>query len=162
MKKTFLILLFILFPTSVRAENVHGIDVNKVYTSSDWKSIDDIYNIIHDYEQLTKYKKDLTHCSQLSENQDDCYDRLAEKIIKSFYSYREEDNLNAYHNYIKAAYDAYGFQYCRNKYAIPPGTICVQEYQSKVRRTISEYLSSLLAQTEKYIKSFNFMKDYVE
>lgn len=160
MKKTFLTLFFLLFSVYAKAEVIHGIDVNKVYTSSDWRSINDIYDIILDYEKLTKYKKNLMQCSQMSEKQNECYDKLAEKIITGFYSYQAEDNLKAYQNYLKAAYDAYGFQYCRNKYAVPPGTICVQEYQSKTRKIINDYLSSLLKQTEQHIKSFDFIEDY--
>ena len=140
-------------------EVIHGIDIDYVYNTSDWSNKEKIKDIISDYASLLQYKKQLRQCSQTIE-QTDCLNTLAEDIIKQFYNYNLENNLNSYHNYIKTLYSAYGIIYCSNKYKIPAGTMCSQETTGKIWEMIERYISDLLHMVEQPLNDYSFLSDY--
>ena len=158
-KVAFVFALALVFCFDAYAETYHGIDIDKVYAQSDWSSKDKIKEIIDDYSLLIQYKKELTQCAE-NDNQLNCMDNLTQNIMQRFYSYNYENNINEYQNYVKSTFAVYGTAYCLNKYNIPPGTICEQEKNTPVNKTIKQYIETLLSQIEKQIKSFSFIKDY--
>jgi hypothetical protein len=162
MKKLILILSsFIVFCFNTRAEIYHGVDIDKVYKSSDWNNKKEIKKIIDTYTLLLQYQKQLSLCSQNTEGFS-CMDKLTEDIIKHFYDGNVEDNLKYYHSYITATSYAYGAIYCLNKYKVPAGTTCNQENIANTRRVAEQYISDLLHTTEQSIKEYSFIQDYKE
>ena len=55
----FIFTLTMLFSLNVCAETYHGIDIDKVYSQSDWSSKDKIKEIIDDYKLLRHINKNL-------------------------------------------------------------------------------------------------------
>ena len=148
-----------LFSLNVDAETYHGIDIDKVYTQSDWSSKDKIKEIIDDYKLLLQFKGDLNQCHEYS-NQFECMNNLTQNIMQHFYHYNYKNNINDYQNYVKLTLTVYGVAYCLNKYNIPAGTVCEQEKDAQVREVIKQYIETLLSQIEKQISVFSFIKDY--
>jgi len=140
------------------AEIYHGIDIDDVYKKSDWKTKNDIKDIIDDYTFLNQYKKKLKNCSSV-EIDIECLNEIADKTMSRFYKHDFEKNITDYQNYVKATFSAYGIVFCLNKYAIPSGTMCHQESYDKAFDVITLYLETLLTQVEEKIKKFNFIKD---
>ncbi len=151
--------LTLLFSFNSRAETYHGIDIDKVYTQSDWSSKDKIKEIIDDYSLLLQFKNDLNQCNTNS-NQFECMDKLTQNIMLHFYSYNSENNIKEYQNYVKSAFAVYGIAYCLNKYNIPSGTVCEQEKNAQVKEAIKQYIGILLSQIEQRLNIFSFIKDY--
>ena len=83
----FIFTLTMLFSFNVCAETYHGIDIDKVYSQSDWSSKDKIKDIIDDYKLLVTYQKDFNDCSTQKDGIFFCYDNVAEKILKNLYVY---------------------------------------------------------------------------
>lgn len=160
MKKfVFLGLLLLALSSVVKAEVYHGIDIDAVYESSDWNSKEEIRNIINDYTLLLQYQKKLSLCSEELEKLN-CMDTLTENIIKNFYNYNLKQNLNNYHDYVKATSDAYGIVYCLNKYRIPSGSMCNQETIGKTWEIIEQYDNDLLLSVEQILNGYSFLKNY--
>ena len=153
------LVLFFVFSTGVNAEIYHGIDIDRVYTSSDWSSKDRITDIINDYNLLLQYKQKLIQCSQ-STDRFNCVNTVNEGIIKHFYNHDLNNNLNEYHNYVKSAFAAYGIVYCVNKYRAPPGTMCNQETNGKALEVIEQYGKDLLQSIERILIGYSFLQDY--
>ena len=59
----FIFAITMLCSLNVYAEIYHGIDIDKVYSQSDWSSKDKIKEIIDDYKLLLTYQKDFNDCS---------------------------------------------------------------------------------------------------
>ena len=160
MKKIILVFtIFLSLYTNANADIYHGIDIDAVYNSSDWSNKDKIREIIDDYTYTLHYKDQLNHCTKNLERFN-CMDILAEKIITHFYNYEMKINLQAYHNYVNAIFEAYGTIYCRNKYNIPAGTLCNVENEGKSAKLIEQYLNDLILQIQKNIFEFDFIKNY--
>lgn len=161
MKKFILILeLLLAFSTSAQAEIYHGIDVDAIYNNSDWSSKDKIKEIIDDYTLLLQYQKEFEACSVEKPEVFDCYDKVAEKIINHFYAGNIDDNLNNYHNYIKATSSAYGIVYCLNKYNVPSETICNQENTANTWKFVERYINALLQSIEQILSKYSFIQNY--
>ena len=160
MKKFILILAVFLGCTinNVQAKLYHGIDIDDVFAKSDWNSKDEIKDIIDDYSLLLQYNSELSKCAD--NHNLDCLNVLAEKIIKHFYYFNYEANMENYQNYVKATFAAYGTVYCLNKYNKPSGTMCNQENEAKTTDVITEYVKTLLLQVEQKIKSNDFLASY--
>ena len=160
MKKFALILgLFLSLSANARAEVYHGIDIDAVYESSDWSSKEKIKDIINDYTLLLEYQKKLYLCSKEVEKLS-CMNTLTENIIKNFYNYNLEQNLNDYHNYVKSTVTVYGIVYCLNKYRIPSGSMCNQETIGKTWKIIEQYDEVLLQSVEQILNGYSFLKEY--
>ena len=160
MKKIVLIFAILLgLYTNANAVMYHGIDVDFVYNSSDWSSKDKIREIIDDYTLTLHYKNKLIQCAKNTERFN-CMDALSEKIITHFYNYEMKTNMQAYHNYVNAIFDAYGTVYCRNKYNIPAGTLCNAENEGKSAKLIEQYINDLIVQIQKNIFEYDFIKNY--
>ena len=169
MKKSFLIffLLGIFLCLNVSAseksidakEIIHGIDIEQVYSSSDWHSKEQIKTIINDYTLLLKYNQHLTQCSQ-NEEELNCINTLAENIITHFYKHNLNKNLNDYHNYVKSTSAAYGVAYCLNKYRTPSGTMCNQETIGKTTEIMEQYVKDLLNSIEQVLLNYEFIANY--
>lgn len=160
MKKLFFIFaLLITTNLNVRAEIYHGIDINAVYSNSDWSRREKIKEIIDDYTLLLQYQEELSLCSQNTENLP-CLDKLAENIIKHFYAGDVEANLKSYHDYVKATFNAYGFIHCLNKYKIPAGTMCNQENYANTQKLIEQYIKELLQPIEQILTEYTFIANY--
>ena len=160
MKNFILATLFNIFIVCASmAEIYHGIDIDDVYKKSDWKTKNDIKDIIDDYTLLNQYKKDLKNCSSVQIDIE-CLNKVADKTINRFYNHNLEKSTTDYQNYVKATFNAYGIVFCLNKYTIPSGTMCHQENYGKTFDVISLYVEALLLQVEEKIKKYNFIKDY--
>ena len=160
MKKIALICTFTLLCSfEAYAETYHGIDIDKVYTQSDWSSKDKIKEIIDDYSLLLQYNNELRQCVKQA-NQFDCMDNLIQNIMQHFYTHNYENNINDYRNYVKSTLTVYGIAYCLNKYNIPAGTVCEQEKNIHTNKFMKQYIETLLSQIEKEINVFSFIKDY--
>ncbi len=149
------------FSTNAFAEIYHGIDIDAVYESSDWRNREEIKQIIDDYALLSQYKKELSLCSQNTEKLS-CMDKLAEDIIKRFYAGNMVDNINSYHEYVKATSSAYGVVYCLNKYKVPSGTICNQENTANTWEFVERYISDMLQSIEQILSEYSFLQNYKE
>jgi hypothetical protein len=145
---------------NAQAELYHGIDIDAIYESSDWSSKEDIRKIIDDYTLLLQYQKELNNCPIELPDVLECYDNVAEKIIKHFYVGDIDINLENYNNYIKATFASYGIVYCLNKYRIPSGSMCNQEAMGKTWKIIEQYNKDLLQSVEQILNGYSFLKDY--
>ena len=124
MKKFALIFAFALsLGLNAYAETYHGIDIDKVYSQSDWSSKDKIKEIIDDYKLLVTNQKELNDCSTQNDEIFFCYDNVAEKILKNLYVY-PENNIKVYQQFRQTLTDAYSIQSCLNKYEWPSGNLC--------------------------------------
>ena len=160
MKKLTLIFGLILsLSANAYAELYHGIDIDEVYKNGDWSSKEKIKEIIDDYTLLLQYQKKLHLCSKEVKKLS-CIDILAENILKNFYNYNLEQNLNDYHNYVKSSSAVYGIVYCLNKYRIPSGSICNQETIGKTWEIIEQYDKDLLESVEQILSGYSFLKEY--
>ena len=161
MKKIGTILVIILLNISVAnaKEVIHGIDIDEVYNNGDWSSRDKIKEIIDDYTLLQLYKLNLIKCAESTEKLN-CQNQTLNNIIKHFYSYNAESNIQIYKNYINTINSVYEIAYCQNKYSIPPGTGCLQEASAKTEKILQQYIEFLLLQIEQKISVYNFIKNY--
>ena len=160
MKKFVLILGLVLsLNSNAIAEVYHGIDIDAVYNSSDWDSKESIREIIDDYTLLLQYQKKLHLCSEKVEKSS-CMDTLTENIIKDFYNYNLEQNLNDYHNYVKSTSAVYGIVYCLNKYRVPSGSMCNQEAIGKTWDIIKQYDKDLLQSVAQILNGYSFLEEY--
>ena len=160
MKKFALISAFALsLSLNAYAETYHGIDIDKVYSQSDWSSKDKIKEIIDDYSLLLQYNNELKQCSEQA-NQFDCINNLTQNIMQHFYSHNYENNISDYQNYVESTFTIYGIAYCLNKYNTPSGTVCEQEKNAHINKLMKQYTETLLSQIEKQINVFSFIKDY--
>ena len=151
--------LTMLFSLNVHAETYHGINIDKVYSQSDWSNKDKIKEIVDDYSLLLQFKKDLNQC-QGNNHPIECMNQLAQNIMQHFYHYNYENNIQDYQNYVKSTLAVYGVAYCLNKYNFPAGTVCEQEKNAQVYEVIKQYIETLLSQIEKQISIYRFIKDY--
>ncbi len=160
MKKLFLILgMFLFVEPTAKAEIYHGIDIDAVYTSSDWNSKEDIIKLIDDYTLLLQFENKSHLCSNEAKKLH-CMDKLVEDIITHFYVGDAANNLNNYHNYIRAASTAYGAIYCLNKYSVPAGTMCHQENSAHTLKITEEYINEMLQQIRQIISEYSFIQSY--
>ena len=151
--------LTMLCSLNVYAETYHGIDIDKVYSQSDWSNKDKIKEIVDDYSLLLQFKKDLNQC-QGNDHSIECMNQLAQNIMQHFYSHNYENNIQDYQNYVKSTLAVYGVAYCLNKYNFPAGAVCEQEKNAQVCDVIKQYIETLLSQIEKQISIYSFIKDY--
>lgn len=160
MKKLLLILgFYLILSASANAKIYHGIDIDSVYKSSDWSSKEKIKEIIDDYTLFLENKNKLLSCNQ-SPKKVECMNKLAENIIKHFYSGNIDNNLNNYHNYVISTSDAYGIIYCLNKYKLPAGTICNQENYANTEKFIEQYINEMLQSIEQNLIEYSFISNY--
>lgn len=161
MKKIYIISLFsfLISATNVNAEIYHGIDIDDIYSKSDWSSKEKIKDVIDDYTLLSQYQKELSLCAENSQ-QFDCADTLAGKVMKTFYNHNLESNMISYNNYVKATLSAYGVVYCLNKYATPAGTVCEQENMAKSKEIVLQYINTLLSQIKQELSVYGFIENY--
>ena len=159
-KAIFFFVVALFFSTSTFAEIYHGIDIDQIYTQSDWNNKDEIKEIIDDYALLLQYKKELPLCLQDTDIFP-CLDKLAENIMKRFYV-DMGDNMKSYHDYVKATSSAYGVVFCLNKYRVPPGTICSQENIANTWKFVERYIKDMLQQVENEIIAYSFISNYKE
>ena len=84
LKKFALIFAFALsLSLNAYAKTYHGIDIDKVYSQSDWSSKDKIKEIIDDYSLLLQYNNELKQCSEQA-NQFDCINNLKDNKIVNY------------------------------------------------------------------------------
>ena len=160
MKKLLLILgFYLILSASANAKIYHGIDIDSVDKNSDWSSKEKIKEIIDDYTLFLENKNKLLSCNQ-SPNKVECMNKLAENIIKHFYSGNIDNNLNNYHNYVISTSDAYGIIYCLNKYKLPAGTICNQENYANTEKFIEQYINEMLQSIEQNLIEYSFISNY--
>ena len=160
MKKLLLILgFYLILSASANAKIYHGIDIDSVYKNSDWSSKEKIKEIIDDYTLFLENKNKLLSCNQ-SPKKVECMNKLAENIIKHFYSGNIDNNLNNYHNSVISTSDAYGIIYCLNKYKLPAGTICNQENYANTEKFIEQYINEMLQSIEQNLIEYSFISNY--
>ena len=144
MKKFILGLMSILFSiTNVQAEIYHGIDIDKVYSQSDWSSKDKIKEAIDDYTLLCLYQTELDGCLEQNEKRLFCYNKVADKILKNFYVY-PDNNIKIYNQFIQILSKAYSIQSCSNKYEWPSGNLCETANKSEVFKMVHSYIQDLI------------------
>ena len=161
MKKiVFAFITTFLFSLSVNAETYHGIDIDKVYSQSDWNSKDKIKEIIDDYKLLMTYQKELDDCSTQNDEIFFCYDNVAEKILKNLYVY-PENNIKVYQQFKQALTDAYSIQSCLNKYDWPSGNLCEINSRPKILKALHSYIQGLInSSKEKMLSYLPELKNY--
>ena len=156
----FIFTLTLLFSFNVCAETYHGIDIDKVYSQSDWSSEDKIKEIIDDYKLLVIYQKELDDCSTQNGEIFFCYDNIAEKILKNLYVY-PENNIKVYQQFKQTLTDAYSVQSCLNKYDWPSGNLCEVNSQPEILKVLHSYIQSLInSSKEKMLSYLPELKNY--
>ena len=154
MRKSVLVFaLTMLFSFNVYAEIYHGIDIDKVYSQSDWSSKDKIKEIIDNYKLLLTYQKDFNDCSMQKDGIFFCYDNVAEKILKNLYVY-PENNIKVYQQFKQTLTDAYSVQSCLNKYEWPSGNFCEANSQPELLNVLHQYIHDLIASSKEKIVSY--------
>ena len=152
--------LTMLFSFNVYAEIYHGIDIDKVYSQSDWSSKDKIKEIIDDYKLLVIYQKELDDCSVHKDKIFFCYDNVAEKILKNLYVY-PENNINVYQQFKQKLTDAYSIQSCLNKYEWPSGNLCEVNSRQEILKVLHSYILGLInSSKEKMLSYLPELKNY--
>ena len=149
-----------LFSLNVDAEIYHGIDIDKVYSQSDWSNIDKIKEIIDDYKLLLTYQKDFNDCSTQKDGIFFCYDNVAEKILKNLYVY-PENNIKVYQQFKQTLTNAYSIQSCLNKYEWPSGTLCEVNSRPDTLKVLHSYIQGLInSSKEKMLSYLPELKNY--
>ena len=161
MKKVALIFaITLLLSFNVHAETYYGIDIDKVYSQSDWSSKDKIKEIIDDYKLLLAYQKELNDCSPQNDEIFFCYDNVAEKILKNLYVY-PENNIKVYQQFKQTLTDAYSIQSCLNKYDWPSGNLCEVNSRPEILKVLHSYIQGLInSSKEKMLSYLPELKNY--
>ena len=154
MKKVALIFaITLLLSFKVHAETYYGIDIDKVYSQSDWSSKDKIKEIIDDYKLLATYQQELNDCSTQNDEIFFCYDNVAEKILKNLYVY-PENNIKVYQQFKQTLTDAYSIQSCLNKYDWPSGNLCEINSRPKILKALHSYIQGLINSSKEKMLSY--------
>lgn len=135
-------------------EIINGIDIDNVYSSSDWNNKEEIKQIIKDYELLLQFRKKLASCNDFT-----CLDNIAKQIIYNFYPSSAEQNFVSYQTYSQAVFNAYSIINCLDKYN-GPNTICSQITQTEAFEIMKQYCEKLLKQPENHLNTFTFLTKY--
>ena len=161
MKKVALIFaITLLLSFNVHAETYYGIDIDKVYSQSDWSSKDKIKEIIDDYKLLLAYQKELNDCSTQNDEIFFCYDNVTEKILKNLYVY-PENNIKVYQQFKQTLTDAYSIQSCLNKYEWPSGNLCEVNSRPEILKVLHSYIQGLInSSKEKMLSYLPELKNY--
>lgn len=139
-------------------ELVYGVDIDSVYQKSDWKSKDEIREIVKGYALLKRCQAKLQRC-QAEEDEEHCYDKLAEKIFRSFYG---AENTHHYLRLKKQIASAYQPVFYENKFTGPQGTMRAIFYNQHITGMLREYLRDVLAVLEDDFHAFEFLNAYQE
>ncbi len=101
----------------------HGIDIDAIYSQSDWKSKDVIKQTIDDYTLLLEYENKLN--IQVSAKDDilEYYDDIAINLIKKFYI-NDETHVKEYYILKNNLLKIENMKSCQNKYNSPSGNLC--------------------------------------
>ena len=155
MKKIWVVcaLSFWVLVASVKAEIYHGIDIDDIYSKSDWSSKDNIKKAIDDYTLLLQYQDDFTQCSESTSASLTCYDTLSEGILNNFYVYPEA-NIKKYHQFKESLIEVYTAQDCNNKYLWPSGNLCDVKSNTNIRKMLNEYVQDLLDAAKEFMISY--------
>lgn len=129
--------------TNAQAEIYHGIDINEVYSRSDWSSKEKIKEIIDDYTLLCLYQTELDGCLEQAGKRFFCYNEIAEKILKNLYVY-PDDNIIIYKQFVQTLSKAYSIQSCSNKYEWPSGNLCETTNKLEVLKMVHSYIQDLI------------------
>jgi len=90
--KILFILLSVLYSfksTITQANEIYyGIDVNEIVTKNDIL-YDNVKNTIDDYTLLLQYELEFNNCTANITQNKNCYDDIANKILKKFYMYSD-------------------------------------------------------------------------
>jgi len=162
MKKIFLILAILLatYKIAKSEEIYHNINIDKVYTSTDWSSKEEIRKLIDDYTLLLEYQKEFESCSTELTDISNCYDTIAEKVLTNLYMERDT-NLNQYNQFKEIISKLYGLKNCRNKYDWPSGNICEKKTNSDTLAMIKKYIQDLLDDSKEKMFSYStILKEY--
>ena len=161
MKKfAFVLCSFLAFSVNSRAEMYHGIDIDAVYTSSDWSSKEDIKQLIDDYTLLLQYQDEFNKCPDILPDVLGCYDKVAEKIVTNLFVY-PETNLKKYQQFKIALADVFGIKNCRNKYAWPAGNICELDILSDMSAILKKYIQDLIDFSKEQMFTYSpILKEY--
>ena len=163
MKKIHFAFIFaftLLVSINVHAETYHGIDIDKVYSQSDWSSKDKIKDIINDYTLLLKYQKQFNDCSKQNTEVSSCYDKVTEKILKNLYVY-PDNTIKTYKQFKQILSEAYSIQSCLNKYEWPSGNLCEKNSRHEALKILHSYIQDLInSSKEKMLSYLPELKNY--
>ena len=161
MKKFIVIIgMFLALITNVQAEIYHGIDIDAVYNSSDWRNKEDIKQLINDYTLLLEYEKEFKSCPNVLPDVLGCYDKVAEKIVTNLFVYPEH-NIKEYKQLKKTLSDAYGLKNCRNKYAWPSGHMCDIDRASDLADSLKKYIQDIIDSCKEKMFTYSpILKEY--
>ena len=152
--------LFILNIQLVKANNLyHGIDIDEIYSTSDWNSKIEIKNLIDNYILLTKLKNKFSNCPVNIPNSTTCYDEINQKLLQHFYMDFEE-NLTEYNNYRTALQKAYLIPCQRIKMIGISGKICHIDAQNNIAKNLKEYTKTHIYHIDNILSQyFQFLQN---
>jgi len=157
--KILFILLSVLYSfksTITQANEIYyGIDVNEIVTKNDIL-YDNVKNTIDDYTLLLQYELEFNNCTANITQNKNCYDDIANKILKKFYMYSDV-SVKQYENFKTVLNEIYGIKHCRNKYLWPSGYMCEFEVTKDMLQDIEKYIKGLLFDSK--IKMLNYMPE---
>ena len=101
----------------------HGIDIDAIYSQSDWESKEVIKQAIDDYTLLLEHENKLN--TQVSTKDDtlEYYDDIAISLIKKFYI-NDETHVKEYYILKNNLLKIENMKACQNKYNYPSGNLC--------------------------------------
>lgn len=152
-KVSFVFAISLFFVNNTQAETYHGIDIDAIYTQSDWSNKDTIKETIDDYALLTTYQTELNNCPAKGADISSCYDSVAKKILTAFYVYPEE-SIKDYQQLKEILNKIYANQFCTNKYTYPSGNLCATESQPDKLKALHFYIQSLIDRCQQTMQSF--------
>ena len=149
----------LLFGLNAQAEVYHGIDIDKIYSQSDWSSKEKIKETIDDYILLCAYQKKFDSCARQTERFS-CYDDVAEKILTNLYVY-PDNNIETYKQFRQKLSEVYSIQSCLNKYEWPSGNLCEANSRPEILKVLHFYIQSLInGSKEKLLLYLPELKSY--
>lgn len=163
MKKNLFFFAFCLFIqiSTLQAKNLyHGIDVDEIYNSGDWKHKEDITQLIDSYMLLQKTKKDFATCPQEIPDNTICYDNITKQLLQNFYKDFNK-NWEIYTQFKIQAEKNYAIPFCENKFSGIGGNMCDIDTQIRTADVLKNYTTTLLHSTEKFFDDYySFLHDY--
>lgn len=154
MKRAALFLILICtLSFNAKAVLYHGIDIDDIFSKSDWSSKQEIIDITNDYSRLLQYQNELDNCSKEKQKIFSCYDNLAEKILTTMYIY-PEISIKEYRQFRKSLSEVYAIQACTNKYLWPSGNLCELDSRPATLKVLHDYIQGLIDSSKEKMISY--------
>ena len=139
----------------------HGIDIDDIYSQSDWESKEVIKQTIDDYTLLLEYENKLN--TQVSTQDDilEYYNDIAVNLIKKFYI-NAETNVKEYYTLKDNILKIENMKTCQNKYNYPSGNLCdinnPTNTSIKLKKIINEMILDCKIKIQNYLPHIKYYK----